>query len=187
MKTANSHHRTTRLVVVVALIVLVCLVTSVSFAYNNDEAPEVGVVAANRAGPLKYGHAPAWSPVLGVPGGVDTPGDLYLIDATGVSGRTLVHVYLANAMELSRGYSYIHLKLGVYRATGTNDWLPYHAPGTDADETKYITILHGPSNFLLEGGKLYRIPIDGGSYYAAPGADAATRSLSPSFFAEASS
>ncbi|MDP3061822.1 MAG: hypothetical protein Q8O40_01220 [Chloroflexota bacterium] len=149
------------------LLAVAVLSSIVSFAYDADGAGQVRVQNAGEAQGLVYGALPRWSAIAGVPSQIDAPGDLYLIDATGVSRPVSLSLHLVNPGEVARSYAYLHLKVGVYE-DGPGGWSKAIAADGQSLEETYLTLLNGQASFFLAGGKRYVITVDDGAYYAKP-------------------
>ncbi|MDP3064708.1 MAG: hypothetical protein Q8O40_16125 [Chloroflexota bacterium] len=163
------------------LLALAALSSIASFvAYGDDGSGRVLVQTAPEAGALVYGAPPRWTATAGVPAQIDAPGDLYLIDATGVPDPITVALHLVNPGELVRSYSYLHLKLGVYQY-GPGGWTKAAAADDQPISESYLTLLNGQASFILAGGRRYAITIDDGSYLARP-ASAQGANASPKFY-----
>lgn len=110
--------------------------------------------------------APSFGYVVGKTiGGVTTPGDLFYIDATDSPADVQATLYITNAMELSRSYRYLILRVGVYVRDDSGGWeRAVLANGKPIPDT-FITMRDGQVSFTLPGLAEYKVTIDGGSYY----------------------
>lgn len=123
--------------------------------------------------------APSWQVFGRAIGGVDTPGDLFYVDASRNAADILAMLYLTNTKELVSGYRYLTLKVGVYVQTDDGDWQPANWRNGEPVPETYITLHNGQVSFALPGYAKYKVTIDRGSFYAnSTGAG----SLSPQFY-----
>ena len=104
---------------------------------------------------------PSWGVFGRAIGGVNTPGDLFYIDATDNSADILVTLYLSNTEELIHYYRYMILKVGVYVQTDANEWEKASPPIPDT----YITLRNGQVSFTLPGYAKYKVTIASGCFY----------------------
>lgn len=116
-------------------------------------------------------------------GGVDNPGDLFYIDATGSSEDIKVTLYLTNAQILVRYYRYLILEVGLYVETSAGQWERATASSGEIVPKTIISMQNGQVSFLLPGNSRYRLAIDSGCFYRG-GAIADSQSLSPQFSLE---
>ena len=132
---------------------------------------------------LKYNAAPSWTPMAGTAGSM-IPGDLYHVDA---NADTFVTIYLDDPNEIVQAYTYLNLKLGIWKDTTGDgvgyDWYGYEgSTWTNAASTEMIDLLSvsgGFVTFSLPAGH-YTITIDSGSYYCTDTSSA--DNLSPEFY-----
>ena len=130
---------------------------------------------------------PTWTPVVEQPGAI-TAGDLYYLDTSSYTGDIYVTLYLTNADELRKDYSYLHFNVNVYTHSDKpvlpGDW----SAATTVDGTEipvYLTLVNGSVSFYLEGAAYYTIAVDGGDYYCID-TNAVGGDLTPSFYMEVS-
>ena len=123
--------------------------------------------------------APSWQVFGRAIGGVDTPGDLFYVDASRNAADILAMLYLTNTKELVSGYRYLTLKVGVYVQTDGGDWQPASWRNGEPVPETYITLHNGQVSFTLPGHAKYKVTIDRGSFYA-NGTGAG--SVSPQFY-----
>lgn len=199
-------------IVAVAILVAVSAVTfastsgtsSVSISAGGVSGDLASVTAAGSATSfLKYGtytagsttkyRNPAWSPVANSAGSISTTGDLYSVDTTGNTGNVLVTIYLDNPNALAKNYTYLNLKVNIWKkgasyvaptvgSAGTNGWEQATLSGGTAIGTVYLTMSNGYTSFILAGDAEYDITVDGGSYFCISTDTSGGGSLSPSFY-----
>ncbi|MDO8567724.1 MAG: hypothetical protein Q7R57_03300 [Dehalococcoidales bacterium] len=139
-----------------ALAALMLLPWPVAYAYDNVNAvPEVARVEAAPAS-----AAPAWTVFGGAIGGVDKPGELFYVDATGSPADVQATLYLTNSDKLIHSYRYLTLKVGIYVRSEAR-WSKI----TGAPDM-FITMQNGRVDFALPGRGQYQVTIDGGSFNA---------------------
>ncbi len=124
---------------------------------------------------------PSWNAFSRSIGGVDTPGDLFYVDADENSGDIEVTLYITNARELSHCYKYIILKVGIYVEDDTDEWTAASSWNGASIPSTFITMGNGEVSFSLAGGAKYKITIDRGSFYCFR-SEADGGSLSPQFY-----
>jgi len=149
----------------------------VAYAHDNDVAGQelVQIEAAESSA------APGWQVFGKAIGGVDTPGDLFYIDATEYAADTSVNLYLTNADELIHCYRYLILNVGVYVQSDTDQWERATMGNGEEIPGTYISMQGGKVSFSLPGYAKYKLTIDGGSFYGlSPGVDGGSQS--PKFY-----
>ncbi|CAM4322648.1 hypothetical protein L1N85_15240 [Paenibacillus alkaliterrae] len=126
----------------------------------------------------KYnGEAPTWSPVVNSTGSI-TAGDLYIVNMVSAGVNKRLTLYLNNPDQLSKAYSYLNMKVTVYKANiaaAPTAWTPV------AGGTSYLSLINGYISFDLTNGEKYAVSVDSGSYYNMKTSGVV---LAPSFFAE---
>ncbi len=142
------------------LIVLALLAPwPIAYAHNFDPTSLDGQDAV-QIKIAELSAAPTWTTFARAKGGVTTPGDLFYIDATEYTGDIVVNLYLTNAYELSKSYSYLTLEVGIYVEGNASEWEKASTPDT------FITLENGKVSFTLAGYAKYKVTIDGGSFYS---------------------
>jgi len=117
-------------------------------------------------------------------GGINNPGDLFYIDATNSDSDIEVTLYLINAQQLVRYYSYLILDVGIYVDKGIGEWERAIASNGETMPKTIISMHNGRVSFLLPGHSRYRVTIDSGCFYCHR-AGAHSYFLSPQFCLEA--
>jgi hypothetical protein len=133
-------------------------------AYAHDFAnasPQVGEIQIETA---ESSAAPRWQAFGNAIGGVDTPGDIFYIDADEYPADILVTLYITNTNELSRCYNYLILKVGIYVESGTDEWIAASSQDGQPIPETFITMRNGHVQFTLRGEAKYKVTIDGGSF-----------------------
>jgi len=183
----NSTRKSLASQALIALIIVMGLATFIPFVYATDAPAQAQVLTASQAGALKYGVAPNWTPIARIPGQIDQPGDLYLVDAIAIpqSEIVVVTLLLTNPGDLRQSYSYLHLNMGIYREQAPGTWLPATGPDGQRIEEAYLSLLDGQVQFVLPGGSRYAITIEGGAYHVIH-TDRPGGTLSPTFHASVS-
>lgn len=153
----------------------------VAYAAGADVASGKGEIIIDAAAPSAQPSYTAYGRAIG---GVNNPGDLFYVDATGNSQDIKVTLYMTNAQWLVRYYRYLILDVGVYVETTAGHWERATASSGEKVPKTIISMSNGQVSFLLPGNSRYRVSIDSGCFYCgAAGAD--SRSLSPQFCLEA--
>ncbi len=151
----------------------------VAYGFENAEAGQdtIQVTVAEAS------TQPTWTTFGNAIGGVDTPGDLFSIDATDNPTDIQVTLHITNTSELVHNYRYLTLKVGVYTETGEDEW--EKAPGVNGEPTPdtFITLRNGQVSFALSGYSNYKVSIDSGSFKTHP-STADNGSGSPKFYLE---
>lgn len=155
-------------------------------AANTTNATTKSGDQANDPDWLKYGTAftagnrttaPSWSPSTGTVGTVTTAGDIYYVEIANTGSGTqkgLVTLFLDNPAALAAAYSYLNLKIEIYKQTGS-----VAAPTwTTLSASEYLTLTSSSASFLLDEGQYTVTVDDSGSYYCTD----ATGTLAPSFY-----
>lgn len=180
-----------RLLAVIALFVA-ATVTGVTFgvtvATTTATATPVGnsgiatVTEADTDG--KHTVRPSWNVTTDAVGRVDTAGDLFVIGGTGFTGDLSATLYLNNAAQLTKAYSYLNLAIVVYKFTDSA-WVAA-AGMTGANYTTYLTLTNGYVSFALPGlaatTTKYSIGIDAGSFYCVNAIPGSPGTLTPAFY-----
>jgi hypothetical protein len=188
--------------IMIAAVALLATGTGVAFAattsVSNVGVTSLGdyatVTAAGSSG--KWGAAPAWDPVTGVPGQIpdsaagNTAGDLFIVDTSQYAGDVYLTLYMTNGAELTGAYSYLNLGITVYEwdstlNTGAGGWESTPVAGVSGSTPNaFVGITNGFVTFRLaetaNGGK-YSVGIDSGSFYPI---SAVAADLSPDFFVD---
>ncbi|MFC2007222.1 hypothetical protein ACFLVB_01295 [Chloroflexota bacterium] len=156
------------------LSVLILAPWPVAFAHENNIIAQEPI----RIEAAEPSATPSWHVFQNAIGGIDTPVQLFDIDAAESPVDTQATLHLTNTQDLIHGYRYLILKVGVYLQNSSGDWVEAALPGGEPIPETYITLRNGWVSFTLPGEARYRITIDGGSYYAA----ASGGSVSPQFY-----
>ncbi|MDC3414895.1 hypothetical protein NC797_16535 [Aquibacillus sp. 3ASR75-11] len=165
-------------------VLLALAVTSVSYAATNA-AKSVTVnsgqfatvtAASGTDGPTGIVDFPNWKPAKGV-SGTTGKSDLYIIDPNSYTGDVYGTLYLGNAGDLAKNYSFLNLNVKIYgKSDSATSWTEV--------ETTVLSLANGFITFTLSGGfDSYAVSISSGSYYAIS-TDATDGSLSPDFYVE---
>jgi len=150
----------------------------VAYAYDNALAVEGKIIQVEAAEPSER---PTWNTFKNAIGGVNTPGDLFYIDATDDSTDLLVNLHLTNTHELIGHYRYMILNVGVYIQSSGEGWeKALSTDGKVIDDT-YITLSNGQVSFRLPGYTKYKVTIDNGCFYCF-GGSSDKGSASPQFY-----
>ena len=123
-------------------------------------------------------EAPNWQVFGKAIGGVDTPGNLFYINATENTNDITVTLYITNARALSHCYRYLILEVSVYVESGNGEWQKAATSDT------FITLQNGQVSFSLQGCANYKLTIDGGSFRCTR-TNVDGGSVCPQFFLEA--
>jgi len=126
---------------------------------------------------------PAWTAFGRAIGGVDTPGDVFCIDATENPGDIQVTLHITNAKELSRCYRYLILNVGMYVESEAGEWKKAAQYNDEPIPDTFITLRNGQVSFILAGYANYKVTIDGGSFNCMT-TNADGGSVSPQFYLE---
>jgi hypothetical protein len=121
---------------------------------------------------------PAWRPVPGAIGTVERPGDIALVDTTGVVGTAFVTVHLTNLAELRHAYSSFALPLGVWsaaQAAAPSSWARVTTAGA-----RFVTSTEESVTFTVSGGRYYDLTLEAGGTWATTSVAAAN--YSPDFY-----
>lgn len=124
---------------------------------------------------------PSWNTFSKTIGGVDTPGDLFYVDADENSSDIQVTLYVTNTRELSHCYKYLILKVGVYVEGDNDEWTAASSWDGTSLPTTFVTMGNGEVSFTLAGGAKYKISIDRGCFYCFR-SQADGGSVSPQFY-----
>lgn len=127
---------------------------------------------------------PSWSASAGVPGSVDTAGDMAVIDGTttsaGGASNIQLTIYVTNLGALGGDYTSWAWPISVYSTTdGGATW------GLVSSSSQFITHTLGFLSYSLPtgSGQYYDVVMDqGGSFYCVATTDDSTHSLSPDFY-----
>jgi hypothetical protein len=103
-------------------------------------------------------------------GSVST-GELFRVDTASMQADTLFTLYLTNTDELTNGYRYMNLNIGIYVQTEAGQWEKIIAGANSVD--LYLTMQGGLVSFVLPGGAQYKITVDKGCFYCYGGGAAA--------------
>ena len=101
---------------------------------------------------------PSWHAFGRAIGGVDTPGDLFYINATENPTDIEVILYLTNTNELCHYYSYLILEVGIYSEGDAGEWAKTSIPDI------FITLRNGLVRFTVPGYAKYKVTIDDGCF-----------------------
>ncbi len=159
----------------------IALLTPWPVAYAYANASGAAAAAAVQIAAAAPEAAPSWRSFGGTVGGVNTPGDLFYIDASNSAADIAVSLYLTNAADLAHHYRYLILKVGVYLRAGTDQWQEAVLPDGTALPASYITMRSGRVELTLPGYASYKLSIDGGSFYRYQ-SSAGGGSASPEFY-----
>lgn len=124
---------------------------------------------------------PSWHVFGRAMGGVDTPGDLFYIDATKKASDSMFTLYLTNTQELSHCYSYLILKVEVYAQSSTDQWKKACGGNGGPMPDIFITLRNGRVSFTLAGYAKYKVTIYSGSFYCVT-TNTERGSISPQFY-----
>ena len=126
----------------------------IAYAYDNGASAEkeVQIRVADAA------LAPKGT-VFGKATGGITRGDLFYLDTAGRSADIVSSLHLTNAAELSRCFSYMILKVGIYAERQAGQWEKVTLPDT------FITMQNAQTSFTVGGYANYKMTIDSGSFY----------------------
>jgi hypothetical protein len=180
-----------RLLAVIALFVAAA-VTGVTFgvtvATTTATANAVGnsgiatVTGANADG--RHAVVPSWNVTTGTVGGVDLPGDLFVIGGTGFTGDLSATLYLNNAAQLTKAYSYLNLGIVVYKGVTVAQNTTWEQ--AEGGGIMYLTLTNGYVSFALHGlgatTNKYSIGIDAGSFYCVNAAPTSPGTPTPAFY-----
>jgi hypothetical protein len=106
-----------------------------------------------------------WTAFGGMISRINTPGDLFYIDATNNPDNIRVTLYITNTPELGCCYRYLTLEVGVYIETGPGQWEKVSGGSGGTSSDAFITLVNGTLGFTLSGKAKYKITIDGGYFY----------------------
>ena len=123
---------------------------------------------------------PHWQVFGRAIGGVETPGDLFYVDASEQSSNMEVTLYLTNTNQLVHCYSYLILEVGIYVEDNDNGWTEATCCDGSPVPVTFITIRNGQVSFTLPGCARYKVTINGGSFSCFT-TQAESGSVSPQF------
>jgi len=126
---------------------------------------------------------PTWNAFGKAIGGVDTPGDLFYIDATDSQIDIQVNLYITNAQELSHCYRYLILNVGIYVESDAGEWNKAAQWNGEPTADTFITLRNGQVSFTLSGGAKYKVTVDSGCFNCLT-TNADGGSISPQFYLE---
>jgi len=107
---------------------------------------------------------PDWQVFGKAIGGVETPGDLFYVDAAEQPSDVKVTLYITNSNQLVHCYNYLILEVGIYIEGNDDAWTrATHYDGNPVPDT-FITMTNGQVSFTLPGYARYKITIDGGCF-----------------------
>jgi len=149
---------------------MVAFATDAGDDFNGQDA--IQITAADPS------ELPNWQVFGKAVGGVDTPGNLFYIDATENASDITATLYITNTKELSHCYRYLILEVGVYVESGEGKWQKASTCDT------FITLKNGQVSFTLQGSANYKVTIDSGSFRCTS-TNVDGGSFSPQFFMEA--
>ncbi len=151
-----------------------------------------------------YPAAPTWNPIIGATTSVK-PGNHFLVNAKGLStsSASVIDVILTNGDQLTRNYGHLNRRLNVYvlcdagfdcvggpfvNTTAPGEWgQARDAAGTDISEVAdFITLTNARQGFILGGGYVYGIVVDGGTVFTVDTDEGVNDSLSPTDLAQSS-
>ena len=151
-----------------------------------------------------YPTAPTWNAIIGATTSVK-PGNHFLVNAKGLStsSATAIDIILTNGDQLTRNYGHLIRRLNVYvlcdaefaciggpfvNTTAPGEWgQARDAAGTDVSEVAdFITLTNARQGFILGGGYVYGIVVDGGTVFTVDTSEGVNDSLSPTDLAQSS-
>lgn len=151
-----------------------------------------------------YPAAPTWNPIVGSTTSVK-PGNHFLVNAKGLStsNSSAIDIILTNGDQLTRNYGHLIRRLNVYvlcdaefacvggpfvDATAPGEWgQAKDAAGTDVSEiADFITLTNARQGFVLGGGYVYGVVVDGGTVFTVDTNEGVNDSLSPTDLAQSS-
>ena len=152
-------------------------------AYGHDAGDGVVEEETVQIEAAEASAQPAWTAFGKAIGGVDTPGDVFYIDATDNPGDIQVTLHITNAKELSHCYRYLILNVGIYVKSDAGEWKKAAQYNGEPIPDTFITMSNGQVGFSLPGLAKYKITIDSGSFYCI-NAVADGGSVSPQLYLE---
>lgn len=151
-----------------------------------------------------YSGPPTWNPIIGSTTSV-RPGNHFLVNAKGLStsNASVIDIILTNGDQLTNNYGHLNRRLNVYvlcdvefaceggpfvTTTAPGEWgQARDAAGTDIAETgDFITLTNARQGFVLGGGYVYGVVVDGGTVFTLDGTEGLNDSLSPTDLAQSS-
>ena len=108
---------------------------------------------------------PTWTVFGRAIGGVNTPGDLFYINATNNPADIPCTLYITNAQELINCYRYLILKVGVYVESSAGAWETASTGSGEVISDTFITLCDAQVSFTLPGFTKHKVTIDSGSFY----------------------
>jgi len=151
-----------------------------------------------------YDRVPTWNPIIGSTTSVK-PGNHFLVNAKGLStsNASVVDILLTNGDQLTHNYGHLSRRLNVYvlcdadisciggpfvDATAPGEWgQSKDAAGTDISEVDdFLTMTNARQGFVLGGGYVYGVVVDGGTVFTVDTNEGVNDSLSPTDLAQSS-
>lgn len=149
-----------------------------------------------------YAGVPTWNPIIGSTTSVK-PGNHFLVNAKALStsNASVVDILLTNGDQLAHNYGHLNRRLNVYvlcdaeiactggpfaNTTAPGEWgQSKDAAGTDISEVAdFITLTNARQGFVLGGGYVYGIVVDGGTVFTVDTNEGVNDSLSPTDLAQ---
>ncbi|MBT4074610.1 MAG: hypothetical protein HOE75_13090 [Chloroflexi bacterium] len=151
-----------------------------------------------------YTTVPTWNPVIGSTTSIK-PGNHFLVNATGLStsNASVVDILLTNGDQLTHNYGHLNRRMNVYvlcdtdvpctggpfvETTAPGEWgQSKDAAGTDISEVPdFLNLTNARQGFVLGGGYVYGITVDGGTVFTVDTNEGVNDSLSPTDLAQSS-
>ena len=151
-----------------------------------------------------YPSASTWNPILASTTSIK-PGNHFLVNTKGLStsNAAVVDIILTNGDQLTRNYGHLNRRLNVYvlcdanvdciggpfvTTTAPGEWgQSKDAAGTDISEVAdFLTLTNARQGFVLGGGYVYGIVVDGGTVFTVDTNEGVNDSLSPTDLAQSS-
>lgn len=163
-------------------LIVVALLAPWPIAYAHDTDVNVSTQDSIRVEVAPPSAMPNWQVFGRAIGGVDTPGDLFYIDATENTIDITTTLYITNTNELIRCYGYLILEVDVY-VEDNGEWKEATQPNDEPIPDTFITLQNGRASFTLAGYANYKITIDSGCFKVHR-TTAEGGSVAPQFFLE---
>lgn len=151
-----------------------------------------------------YAGGPTWNPIIGSTTSVK-PGNHFLVNAKSLStsNASVVDILLTNGDQLTNNYGHMNRRMNVYvlcdsdesciggpftDATAPGEWSQAKdAAGTDISEVPdFLNMTNARQGFVLGGGYVYGIVVDGGTVFTVDTNEGVNDSLSPIDLAQSS-